>query len=262
MPRKSAIEMSPEWMARFQREMTDELYKELTEYVDNQARRHQSFERREDRMEGRALVHDAISDTIDGIRFWDPDGPIPLAMHIRRCVQSRMSHMVTRAKARRCRAIDDLDEFGDNSAEIEVSLRATDQRKQPVASIGKWEVLGQVRAEVAELARDDDVLVLLDELIGGRKTGEICRLHGWTEQEHENVVRRLRTIALGLPVSLRRALLGLAVEAVGPAAPVVLRASDADDDDPVGEDEDGLSAEEWTLADTASESAATSVDAA
>ena len=105
------------------------------------------------------------------------------------------------------------------------------------------------------------MLALLDGLIAGLKTGEICRRHGWTEQEHENVVRRLRTIALGLPVSLRRALLGLAVEAVAPAVPVLSKASEADEDDPAGEDEDGLSAEDWMLADSSSESAETSVDA-
>lgn len=245
MPRKSAIEMSPEWMERFQREMTDELYKELTEYVDNQVRRHQSFEHREDKQEGRALVHDAISDTIDGIRYWDPEGPIPLAMHVRRCVQSRLSHMVTRAKARRYRVITDLDENGDNSAEIEVSLRACDERKMPLAWIGKSEVLGQVREHLTRAARDEEVIGLLDGLIAGLKTGEICRQQGWTEQEHENVMRRLRTVALGLPESLRRALLVMAVEAVAPATPVLMRAAEADGEDPEGEDVEELSSDGW-----------------
>jgi len=122
-------------------------------------------------------------------------------------------------------------------------------------------VLGQVHAAVKRGARDEDVLALLDGLVAGFKTGEICQRQGWTEQEHENVLRRLRTIAQGLPVSLRRELLRLAIEAVAPAAPVLLRASEADDDDPIGEEADGLSVDDGTSADASSD-CVTSADAA
>ncbi|MCA9676558.1 MAG: hypothetical protein H6708_22360 [Kofleriaceae bacterium] len=247
MPVKQPTEPTDEWMRRFLMSMTDDLYVELTEYVEHQVGRGQSIEGRKDVNEARALVHDVLVDTMLGIREWNPDGPIDLAWHIRRGVQSRMSHQVKVTKARRGRPLD-LDQDGDNSTEIEVSLRADDERKRVTSRLHEAEVAQLLRDAIAAADRkaDPDVMLLFDaKQVGLGGPREMERLHGWTLQKYKNVAKRLRRRGHKVPAEVKDLVKQLAVETMRVAAARPSRAIEADDDDPAGEDEDELSPESY-----------------
>lgn len=208
---KKPIEMSAEWMATFQREMTPRVQSIALGYCDRLLGTYQQAEGIEDLRSGHDYVSAAILDTMQGVRTWNPER-MPLYRHLCRVIYSRVYHDRHRLKRQRMRSYHELNLDDENSTEVAMSLKRDDERKRPDGAVMLKELHENAWGWLRNTAkqRDDsaDLLILIEQLAAG-VTGEpeIRAATAWREQRYKNAVRRYRTLVRTMPPELASAVL-------------------------------------------------------
>ena len=130
----------------------------------------------------RALVHDALVDTLTGILSWDPDR-VDLEKHIHDAIKSRTRHDRDAAKK-----MSYLDAPGVEAFLVAPTSDGTDE-----AAEGAMRILGGLRAEAAG---DADVLLLFDAYDRDAfKKEDAMRATGLTSKRYKAAWARLRRLA-------------------------------------------------------------------
>jgi len=205
MPRKP-VEMSAAWRLRFHRELTDSVLARVRGYADKLSYAYLHIEGIADERYAHDLVNQAVLDTMQGIRTWDPDrepppGGLPLYRHLCRVVYSRVYHDRLRRRRQRTVSFHNVDLDDENSVEVSMSLRRDDERKRPEGQVVLAELRAKLYAPLRALAvGDPEVLQYLDLLEGGIiDEPEIRRRAQWDENTFNRVHRRWKTIRRKLP---------------------------------------------------------------
>jgi len=81
----------PSWRAEFERQATSEMFERATRYARTRVRMIQRIGGTVDPLYARELVLDAVGDTFDGVRRWNPEER-PLLDHVIATVCSRSGH--------------------------------------------------------------------------------------------------------------------------------------------------------------------------
>jgi hypothetical protein len=206
MPYKRPTLPPPELVARVERELTPTLYETLLAWSETRAIGVLSLEGLSDPLYPAILVLDAIADTLDGVRTWNPERR-PLRFHLMRVVNSRLSHDLERRRRRRHLPFHESEDSGESLIEAEMSLRMDDPRSRPEGSLALAELRGRVYQELRTLAGDDaDTLHLIATYAdGAQDRAEVMAATGWTLGVFVNVRRRLNTLVRTLPAELREA---------------------------------------------------------
>lgn len=229
MPHRPPVPPPPELVERIKREVAEPGFlRNLLIWSERQVGKLLSIEGRSDPHMASALVNDAIVDTCDGVRRWDPVART-LRRHLEQTVNSRLWHECERSRRRRHIALDtvSVDDSRDDapSIDIEMSLRREDPRTRPDGLYAQHEVRAKVLDELRTRAVDDSgVLALLaSHEAGYHREGEACGWLGLTLHGHRNVVRRLRTLQGRVPAELRADMRDMLVRDGGPPAMGVAR---------------------------------------
>src|SRR5689334_17068741 len=116
MPYKRPTVPPPELVARIERELTAALYETLLTWAETRAIGVLSLEGLSDPLYPACLVLDAIADTLDGVRTWNPERR-PLRFHLMRVVNSRLSHDLERRRRRRHLPFHETEDSGESLIE-------------------------------------------------------------------------------------------------------------------------------------------------
>jgi hypothetical protein len=218
MPKKAPAPPSAELLARIESELTQDIYAKVYVYAENRSGGLMALEGRKDPQYAMSMVLDAVADTLDGIRAWNPERRA-LRHHLMRVVNSRISHDLGRARRRRHVAYHEPDDDGENDAELEMSLRRDDARTRPEGALALRDVRERLYGALRVLAETDrDVLVLLGAYEDGyHSQGEVMARLAWSLAEFRKHRRRLNTIIRHLPDELRTAALDAVTRAPTPA---------------------------------------------
>jgi hypothetical protein len=209
VPKRKPVPQTEEWKATFAREMSPSLYSRLVGYADRISGKLHAVEGIEDRGYATTLALDAVGDTMQGIRRWDPLRR-SLYSHLCGVVQSRAYHDTKRAQRWRRVAYHEPDHSddatGENShAETEMSLRREDLRARPDVAVTLVQLGGRFLEALRALAfEDDEVTELIECYVAGcPDRSEIMPRTGWSLPRFTNVRRRLDTLLRHLPDELR-----------------------------------------------------------
>jgi hypothetical protein len=213
MPKKKPVAQTGEWKVAFARELTQDLYARVLGYAEKISGKLHDVEGISDRGYAKSLVLDAVADTMQGVRHWDP-ARRSLYSHLCGVVQSRAYHDTKRAQRRPHIAYHEPDNADDQTgeasiAETEMSLRRDDDRVRPEGALALAELICRFCGALRALAGDDaDVVTLIDAYASGSddRTDVMQRL-GWTLPRFVNVRRRLNTLLSHVPADLRAAAL-------------------------------------------------------
>ena len=208
MPKKSPVEPNKEWLELFERELTQSVYARVIAYADRIASKLHALEGIDDRNYAVMLVLDAIGDTVQGIRAWDPTRR-SLASHLCGVVQSRIYHDTKRAQRRRHIAYHEPDHADEqtgemSAAETEMSLRLDSDRAKPDGAVTLAELSHRFCGTLRVLASNDlEVLALIESYATGcQDRADVMHRNGWSVPEFVNVRRRLNTVLGHLPQEL------------------------------------------------------------
>ena len=209
MPKKAPTPQTAEWLARFKRDLTDDIIRDVGNYAEKVSAKLQSVEGVIDPGYADALVGDAIHDTMEGIRSWDPERR-KLLSHLCGVVQSRAWADTKRAQRRRHIAFHepDVDMDGEIEAsliETEMSLRRDDWHTRPEGALALAQLRSHAFAWLHAGAGDDGELL---DLIGCYEQGissepDIRARLGWSEGTFNNVHRRFKRLRARMPEDLR-----------------------------------------------------------
>ena len=218
MPRKAPSPPDAELLARIERELTQEVYAKVFVYAEMRAGGVMALEGRTDPQYAMCMVLDAVGDTLDGIRVWNPERR-GLRHHLMRVVNSRISHDLGRARRRQHVVYDEPDDEGNNETELEMSLRRDDTRTRPEGTLALRELRERVYGALRALAESDAcVLALLGAYEDGcHDRADVMDRLGWPLAEYVNHRRRLNTMVRRLPGDLGAVALEAVTRAPTPA---------------------------------------------
>jgi hypothetical protein len=213
MPRKAPTPQTPEFLATVYREMTQDVWRRVRSYAEKHSAKLHQLEGIHDPDYAGHLVSDAFVDTVDGVLAWDPERR-HLYSHLCGAVQSRIANRVRHVSRFRHVAFHEPDDGDDNMSavsmvEMEMSLRADDQRKRPDGAVMNAELRAKVYAAARELAaKDAEILAMLDaHESGALNEPEVVEHLGWTREHYFKVWRRFDRMRHKLPAELREAAL-------------------------------------------------------
>lgn len=229
MSHRRPVPPPPELVERIKREVASPGFlRDLLIWAERQVGKLLAIEGRIDPDKATALVNDAIVDTCDGVRRWDPEART-LRRHLEQTINSRMWHECDRSRRRHHITLDtvSVDDSQDEapSIDIEMSLRREDPRTRPDGLLAQHEVRAKILHELRMGAADDSgVLALLaSHEAGCHREGEACERLGLTLHRHRNVVRRLRTLQGRVPAELREDMRDMLIRDGGAAIATVAR---------------------------------------
>ena len=195
----------PSWRAEFERQATQDLIKRATKYARKRVRMVQRVGRKVDPLYARELVLDAVGDTLDGTRKWDPDER-PLLNHVIATVFSRTGHEVVRAAHQRHRSLDDsADDNSSDGRPLEAEASRT-LASLATRSLDAAEVHARRAVEALRHASGGNELigVLLDAFEQGKtERREVMEWTGWSARTYDNVRRYLVRLVDKLPAEVR-----------------------------------------------------------
>ncbi len=210
---KTPVEMSAAWRLRFNRELTNEVLGRARGYAEKLTFRYLQGEGITDHRYAHDIVNQAVLDTLQGIRTWDPDrepppGGIPLFRHLCRVVYSRAYHERQRRKRQRGVAFHSLDidseHSVDNVIEGKMSLKRDDERQRPESRVLlrdlREKLYGPMRMHAAG---DPEVLAYIGCLEEGiTDEPSIRERGGWDENAFNRIRRRYLTAIKKIPESV------------------------------------------------------------
>lgn len=219
---------SSDLVERIKREIAEPGFlRDLTIWAERQVGKVLSIENRNDPNKAAELINDAIVDTCDGVRRWDPEART-LRRHLEQTINSRMWHECERGRRRRHIALDtvSVDDSQDEAGiDVEMSLRREDPRTRPDGLFAQREVRHKVLQSMRSRAtRDPELLAFLDAYeVGHHREGEISERLQLTERTFENVLRRFKTIRRHVPPALQADMHDMLIRDGGPAVTSVAR---------------------------------------
>lgn len=228
MAHRAPVPPHPDLVDRIKREIAAPGFlRELMIWAERQVGKMLSIENRVDPSKATALVNDAIVDTCDGVRRWDPEART-LRRHLEQSINSRMWHECERGRRRRQIPLDTaaVDDSQDETAiGVEMSLRREDPRTRPDALFAQREVRAKVfDALRSRAASDAPVLALLDAYeIGVHREGEVSERLNVSENTLRSLVRRHKTALGHLPAALQADMREMLIRDGGPPVASVAR---------------------------------------
>jgi hypothetical protein len=148
-----------------------------------------------DDYDAREMVQDILSDTVLGIRVWDPAAKT-LQQHVEDVISSRAKHLRDRAKKYVHHRVDAFDDGGAQSGtrgEMEASLQMDRDDDDLMASVAAAEVIAQLRALAVS---DREVVRFLDAVEAGARTrDDITHAAKLSKKAFRNARGRLRRLA-------------------------------------------------------------------
>jgi hypothetical protein len=194
----------PGWRAEFERQATRDLIERLTRYARRRAQMIVRVGRKVDPLYARELVQDAIGDTLEGRRSWDPARTTLLA-HLMGVVHSRSGHDLVRAATFRHRSLDDSAD--DNSVDGRPLEAEASHAFARHAGAPEELIVSHARRAVDEIRRacsaDRNLFQLLDAFENGKvERRDVMEFTGMSAKTYDNARHRLFRLVAKLPAEL------------------------------------------------------------
>jgi hypothetical protein len=195
----------PGWRAAFEKQATRDLVDRVTRYARKRGKMIERVGRKVDPLYARELVQDAIGDTLDGRRVWDPERTTLLA-HLMAVVHSRTGHEMVRARHLPHRSLDDSAD--DNSSDGRPLETEASHALARHASVPEELIALHARRAVEALRRasagDTTMAQLLDAFEHGKvDRRDVMEWSGMSAKTYNNVRHRLMRLVEKLPTELR-----------------------------------------------------------
>jgi hypothetical protein len=191
------------WIEAFTQQNTSELREQAKRYAARRTRRIGEGAT-VDELDLRALVQDALTDTLFGQIAWDP-ATTPLRQHVLDTIRYRTRHARKRARRFVHQRVDVFDPRAEGSAamsELEGSLRVEQTAPTSDELTFAEQVLARLRALAA---RDGDVLRLIDAIgEGACEPSDIMAVGRLTPKQYRNARERLDRLVQGMDHELDR----------------------------------------------------------
>ncbi len=192
------------WRAEFEKQATRDMMERVTRYARRRVKMIERVGRKIDPLYARELVQDALGDTLEGRRTWDPERTTLLA-HLMGVVHSRSGHAMVRAATLRHRSIDDSAD--DNSVDgrpIEAEASHTLARH---ASVPEELIVAHARSSADALRRscagDATMCQLLDAFEQGKvERRDVMEFTGMSAKTYDNARHRLFRLVAKLPADM------------------------------------------------------------
>jgi hypothetical protein len=195
MPRKQAQRVVPEMLAAFERDLTEPVMERLLSFAKRRVAMLAKVGVRRTADDARAMVQDAITDTLTRVVTWDPQR-VTLEKHLRLVIRTRSLNRLKQVRRVPLKSMEDSQD-----GELTVARVAEATRMSPTESVEMGEVAEEVVAEVVERAKEvPQVLALIEAYQAGcQERAEVIEHTGMNVQEFVNARRRLDRLLAALP---------------------------------------------------------------
>jgi hypothetical protein len=195
MPRKQAQRVVPEMLAAFERDLTEQVMERLLSFAKRRVAMLAKVGVRRTADDARAMVQDAITDTLTRVVTWDPQR-VTLEKHLRLVIRTRSLNRLKQVRRVPLKSMEDSQD-----GELTVAKVAEATWMSPTESVEMGEVAAEVVAEVVERAKEvPQVLALIQAYQAGcQGRAEVIEHTGMSLQEFVNARRRLDRLLAALP---------------------------------------------------------------
>ena len=199
MPRKQAQRVVPEMLEAFEKTLTEAVMERLLSFAKRRVAMLAKAGVRRTPDDARAMVQDAITDTLTRVVTWDPQR-VTLETHLRLVMKTRSLNRLAQVQRATHKSMEDS-----HDGELTIKKASEATSMSPHDGVEMGEVAALVIGEVIERAKEaPQVLALIEAYQAGcQERAEVIEHTGMSVKEFVNARRRLDRLLAALPEQMQ-----------------------------------------------------------